>query len=211
LDRTLIRIGNDEYARKNHSYGLTTLRDNHVDVKGARIRFHFRGKAGKEHFIEVEDRALAKIVRRCQEIEGHELFHYVDEDGHPRVVESGDVNEYLRGVTGLDFTAKDFRTWAGTVLAASALAGVPQMQAERRTKQSIVAAIRSVADRLGNTPSVCRKSYVHPAVLETFLEKPHFPARRKAPPERGLDHDEKAVLALLRRHARRHAETRASA
>ena len=211
LDRTLIRVGNDEYAQKNHSYGLTTLRDNHVDVKGAHIRFHFRGKSGKEHAVEIEDKALAKIVRRCQEIEGHELFQYIDEDGHRSVVESGDVNEYLRAVTGLDFTAKDFRTWAGTVLAASALAGVRQTQAEKRTKQCIVDAIRGVAARLGNTPSVCRKSYVHPAVLETFLEKSHLPARRRPPPERGLDHDEKAVLALLRRHAKRQTETRASA
>jgi DNA topoisomerase-1 len=211
LDLTLIRVGNDEYARKNHSYGLTTLRDTHVDVTGARIHFHFRGKSGKQHAVEIEDKTLAKIVRRCQEIEGHELFQYVDEEGRSHVVESGHVNEYLRAVTGLDFTAKDFRTWAGTVLAAAALAGPRQIPNERRAKERVVTAIRSVAARLGNTPAVCRKSYIHPAVLETFLDEDRIDPRTRARPTRGLDRDEARVLALLRRHAKRSTELRASA
>jgi DNA topoisomerase I len=212
LDVTLIRVGNDEYAKKNRSYGLTTLREDHVDVRGARIRFHFRGKAGKKHFIEVEDPKLARIVRRCQDIPGHELFHYVDEDGQPRVVESGDVNEYLRDISGCDFTAKDFRTWAGTVLAASALSRCADFSSEREAKRLVVGAIRSVAERLGNTPAVCRKSYIHPVVVESFI----YPARevrvrRKIRHASGLHVGEAEVLALLRRHAKRGVHMRASA
>jgi DNA topoisomerase-1 len=202
LDLTLIRVGNDEYARKNASYGLTTLREEHVDVRGARLRFHFRGKSGKEHFVELEDRTLAKIVRRCQDIPGHELFQYVDEEGQPRVVESGDVNDYLRQVSGQDFTAKDFRTWAGTVLAATALAKCPECTSERQAKQQLVSVVRGVADKLGNTPAVCRKSYIHPAVVDSFLHAPKRPRVRRKAKGTGLDANEEEVLAFLRRYAR---------
>jgi DNA topoisomerase-1 len=212
LDLTLIRVGNDEYARKNRSYGLTTLRDDHVDVRGPRIRFHFRGKSGKEHFIEVEDKKLAAIVRRCQEIPGHLLFQYFDEDGRPRVVESGDVNDYLRSLTACDFTAKDFRTWAGTVLAASALATSPGFSSQTQAKRQVVAAIRDVAEKLGNTPAVCRKSYVHPVVIGRFLSSPH-PARvrRRLPHRAGLSREEAELLALLRSRAKDDTALRVSA
>ncbi len=201
LDLTHIRVGNDEYARKNGSYGLTTLRENHVDVSGPRIRFHFRGKSGKKHFIEVEDQKLAKIVRRCQEIPGHELFHYLEPEGRPRVVESTDVNAYLRELTGRDFTAKDFRTWAGTVLAGEALACSEPVTSSRQAKQRIVGAIRSVAERLGNTPAVCKKSYVHPAILDPSLYQVARSPRARAKRIRGLTANEIDVLAILRRHA----------
>jgi DNA topoisomerase-1 len=210
LDVTLIRVGNDEYARKNRSYGLTTLRDNHVDVRGARIRFHFRGKAGKEHSVEVEDPKLAAIVRRCQHIPGHELFHYVDESGETHVVESGDVNEYLRAVARSDFTAKDFRTWAGTVLAASLLSRRGAIASGRQAKQQVVASIREVAEKLGNTPTVCRKSYIHPVVIDRFLAPSARIRPRKATSRRGLTRDECELLAMLQRHARG-AALRASA
>jgi DNA topoisomerase-1 len=206
LDLTLIRVGNDEYAKKNHSYGLTTLRENHVDVRGSRIRFHFRGKSGREHFIEVEDQKLAAIVRRCQEIPGHELFRYIDEEGVARVVESGDVNEYLRAITSSDFTAKDFRTWAGTVLAASLLAECPAFASERQGKRHLLDVVRRVADKLGNTPTVCRESYIHPAVVDDFIDRPkHAHLRVRA----GRRDPEAEVLALLKRSRR--AEARASA
>jgi len=206
LDLTLIRVGNDEYAKKNRSYGLTTMREHHVDVRGSRISFRFRGKSGKEHFIEVEDPKLAAIVRRCQEIPGYELFRYIDEEGVPRLVESGDVNEYLRAITSCDFTAKDFRTWAGTVLAASLLAECPPFASERQGKRHLVDVVRRVADKLGNTPTVCRKSYIHPAVVDDFFalsKRAHVRARA------GRRDPEAEVLALLKR-ARR-ADARASA
>ena len=163
LERTLIRIGNEEYARENKSYGLTTLRTRHVDVEGATVKFHFRGKSGKEHRLDVHDPHLARIVARLQDLPGELLFEYLDDDGQVRTIESGDVNEYIRQISGADFTAKDFRTWAGTVLAAERLC--------RRapTKRCVTAAIKEVAAALGNTPAVCRKAYIHPAVVDAFL------------------------------------------
>ncbi len=201
LDRTLIRIGNGEYARKNDSYGLTTLREDHVDVSGSRIRFHFRGKAGKEHSVELKDERLAKIVRRCQAIPGHELFQYLDDEGKPCLVESSDVNDYLRSITGDEFTAKDFRTWAGTVLAMSALRECLPCTSQSQTKKQLVAAIRSVAERLGNTPTVCRKCYVHPVVVEAFLRQTLgqlSPSKRGRHRGNGLEPGETLTLALLR-------------
>ncbi len=181
LETTLIRVGNEEYARENESYGLTTMRDEHVDVKGARIRFHFRGKSGKEHEIEVHDRRLATIVARCEAIPGHELFHYVDpQSGAKHLIESSDVNAYLQAAAGADFTAKDFRTWAGTVLAARALEAKAVLLAAAEEegakalkrgplKKHVVDAVKLVAGKLGNTPTVARKSYIHPIVIEAFL------------------------------------------
>ena len=199
LESTLIRVGNEEYARENDSYGLTTMRDEHVDVKGSRIRFHFRGKSGKEHEIEVHDRRLAKIVAGCEAIPGHELFHYVDpHTGAKHLIEASDVNAYLKEASGADFTAKDFRTWAGTVLAAreleakAALLAAAEREGEKLAravkpkvktkkpaarklpargalKKHVLEAVKIVAGKLGNTPTVARKSYIHPIVIEAFL------------------------------------------
>jgi len=170
LETTLIRVGNDEYARNNHSFGLTTMRDRHVDVEGGKMRFHFRGKSGKQHTLELRDQRLARIVQRCRDIPGQELFQYIDDNGERRDVGSGDVNEYLREITGQDFTAKDFRTWAGTVIAAWALQEFEAFDSETQAKKNVVRAIERVAERLGNTPAVCRRCYVHPAVLEAYLD-----------------------------------------
>ena len=170
LDSSHIRVGNAEYARDNESFGLTTLRKDHVEVKGDSVRFEFRGKSGKEHQVAVTDRRVAAIVRRCQELPGQELFRYLDEAGEPRSVESADVNEYLREIAGDNFSAKDFRTWAGTVLAACELSQLGLADSGTEAKQKLVAAVRSVATRLGNTAAVCRKCYVHPAIVDSYLE-----------------------------------------
>lgn len=204
LEVSLIRVGNDEYERENDSFGLTTLKNRHVDVKGAEIRFHFRGKGGKKHQIDVRDRQLARIVRKCQELPGQELFEYVDADGKPQDVKSTDVNEYLHEITGQDFTAKDFRTWAGTVLAALALREFQKFDSKAQAKKNIVQAIEAVASRLGNTPSICKKCYVHPHVLEGYLDgtlaKALSARAQRLNGSRGdLRPEEAAVLALLQR------------
>jgi DNA topoisomerase I len=170
LETTLMRVGNEEYARANKSFGLTTLRDRHVDVDGAAVRFEFRGKGGKEHAVGVRDPRVARIVRHLQDLPGQELFQYLDEDGTRRTVDSGDVNAYLREISGEDFTAKDFRTWAGTVLCALALAEIGLGDSERATRRNITRAIGRVAERLGNTPAISRKCYVHPGVLEAYQQ-----------------------------------------
>jgi DNA topoisomerase I len=170
LETTLIRIGNEAYARTNKSYGLTTLRERHVDVNGSQVRFSFRGKAGKEHVIDLRDPRMARIVRSLLELPGRDVFQYLDEDGTRRTVDSNDVNAYLNEITGADFTAKDFRTWAGTVLAARALDEVRVFTSAREAKRNIVRAVEQVAARLGNTPAICRRSYVHPEVLQAYLD-----------------------------------------
>lgn len=170
LETTLIRIGNKEYVRQNESYGLTTLEDRHVAFVGSEIRFKFRGKSGKEWKLKITDRRIARIVRACQELPGQTLFQYEDDDGTLREVTSADVNSYLRDITGAEVTAKDFRTWAGTVLAAMALREFALVDARAATKRNITRAIEVVASRLGNTASVCRKCYVHPDVLNCYLE-----------------------------------------
>jgi DNA topoisomerase-1 len=170
LEVSLIRVGNEEYARENASFGLTTMRERHVDVEGSVLRFHFRGKAGKWHDVDIQDRRLARIVRQCQDLPGQELFQYLDEQGERQPVNSEDVNDYLREISGQDFTAKDFRTWAGTVLAAFALREFQQFDSQAQAKRNIVRAIESVAERLGNTVSVCRKCYIHPDVLGAYLD-----------------------------------------
>ncbi|KPV51128.1 DNA topoisomerase I, partial [Kouleothrix aurantiaca] len=170
LETTLIRVGNDEYARTNNSDGLTTMRDRHVDVAGGTMTFHFVGKSGKKHEITMKDARLAKIVRRCRDLPGYELFQYLDADGNRQDVKSNDVNAYLQEISGHDFTAKDFRTWAGTLLACLALQEFEMVDSEAQKKKNIVRAVESVAERLGNTPAVCRKSYVHPAVLDCYLD-----------------------------------------
>ena len=170
LERTFIRIGNEEYAKENKSFGLTTMRNHHVDVTATKLKFRFRGKSGKEHEVDVTDRRLAKIIRQLQDLPGQEVFQYVNGDGEVRTVSSQDVNDYLREVTGEDFTAKDFRTWAGTVLAAMALNAQDPFENKSQAKKNIKDAISAVAKILGNTPAVCRKCYVHPAVLESYLD-----------------------------------------
>jgi DNA topoisomerase-1 len=204
LESTLIRIGNDEYARNNGSFGLTTMRDRHARTRGASLEFRFRGKSGIRHAVSLDDRWLAKVVRDCLELPGQELFQYLDEDGQVRDVNSEDINEYLRDVTGEGFTAKDFRTWAGTVLAMIALQEFEAFDSQAQAKKNIVRAIESVARRLGNTPTVCRKCYVHPGILDAYLEGTMLESLRQRASEemshiRGLSTEESAALALLQR------------
>lgn len=170
LERTSIRIGNTEYARTNGSVGLTTMRNRHVTVLGSRVHFAFKGKSGVQHSIDLVDRRLARAVAKCREIPGYDLFQYLDDDGLRHGIDSGDVNEYLKGISGHDFTAKDFRTWNGTVCAVMALRDLEPCESDAQAKKNIVQAIEIVSRQLGNTPAVCRKSYVHPAVLDSYLE-----------------------------------------
>jgi len=169
METTFIRVGNEEYARKNHSYGLTTMENRHVAVQGAKVTFRFKGKSGVHHEIDLKDRRLATIVKKCRDLPGYELFQYLDQEGQQHSVDSADVNDYLREITQQHFTAKDFRTWAGTVLASLMLREFEPFENDSQAKKNVVAAINEVAARLGNTPSVCRKCYVHPAVLECYL------------------------------------------
>ena len=202
LECTSIRVGNDEYARANRSFGLTTLRDKHVEVSGSTLRFQFKGKGGKAHDVELSDRRLARIVQRCQALPGEELFQYVDDDGGRQTIGSGDVNDYLRQISDQDFTAKDFRTWSGTILAVSALAELGPTTDEREVKSTILKAIDRVAEQLNNTRAVCRKYYVHPAVFETYtagslqesLVNGNGTSGRK-----GLTEEEQALVRLLRK------------
>jgi DNA topoisomerase-1 len=221
LETTFIRVGNEEYARSNHSFGLTTLEDRHVEFRHGGARFHFRGKSGVFHQVEISDPALARIVRACRDLPGQELFQYRDEEGHPRTIDSADVNGYIQHQMGRGFTAKDFRTWAGTVLAARALrvdaartiapialrsrrARPRDRSAPTRTSAKAVArAVEQVAARLRNTPSVCRKCYIHPAVIAAYFDGSlgQRGRPRAGPRATGLRADEASVLALLRRQA----------
>ena len=171
LERSLIRVGNDEYAKANKSFGLTTLRDQHVEVNGSTLRFQFRGKSGKRHSVGINDRRLARIVKQCRDLPGQELFQYIDAGGHTQDVTSADVNTYLREISGTDFTAKDFRTWFGTVLAATALREFHHADSKAAAKRNTLRAIEAVAGVLGNTPAVCRKSYIHPAILDCYVDR----------------------------------------
>jgi DNA topoisomerase-1 len=170
LETNLIRVGNEEYARHNGSFGLTTLRNRHVKVSGQTVCFTFRGKSGVKHNVRINDRRLSRIVQRCQDLPGQELFQYLDEDGTARTIDSADVNAYLREQAGEEFTAKDFRTWAGTVLAARTLMGFEAFDFEAQARRNVVSAIETVAKRLGNTRAVCRKCYVHPTVIDAYLQ-----------------------------------------
>ena len=203
LETTLIRVGNDDYARQNKSYGLTTLRNPHVKVEGSELRFQFKGKSGKTWRLQLKDRRVAKIVKACQELPGQDLFQYVDEDGEQRSVSSADVNAYLREITGDDITAKDFRTWAGTVMAALALHEFESFDSQAAAKKNVRAAIEAVAARLGNTPTICRKCYVHPEILQSYAQGALLlEIRRQVEQElredlASLKPEEAAVLALL--------------
>ena len=203
LELTMMRIGNEEYARTNKSFGLSTLRTRHVDIDGSAVQFHFKGKSGVRHDIRLSDRKLARVLQRMRDLPGQELFQYINEAGERHGVDSGDVNDYLRDVTGEDYTAKDFRTWSGTLLAVLALQAFEQVNSEAQAKKNIVQAIESVAKKLGNTPTICRKCYVHPAVLESYLdgsllEGMRARARQQLQEELpALAAEEAAVLALL--------------
>lgn len=190
LETTFIRVGNEEYARQNASFGLTTLRDRQVRVQGSKLKFRFRGKSGVEHAIELSDRRLAAVVRRMQDLPGEELFQYRDEKGESRVVESHDANDYLREIAGDEFTSKDFRTWAGTVLTAGVLHRAGGAGSATEAKRNIARAIEEVARQLGNTSAVCRKCYVHPAVLQSYFDGTLADSLRDRP-------SESAVIGLL--------------
>jgi DNA topoisomerase-1 len=203
LETGLIRVGNDEYARTNKSFGLATMQDRHVDVNGSTISFQFRGKSGKFHRIDIQDRHLARIVAHCQAIPGQELFQYVGDDGKPHDITSTDVNEYLRDITNSDFTAKDFRTWGGTVLAAMALRGLRECPTKTQARKNLVRAIESVAQRLGNTPAICKKCYIHPEIMNSYMDGTMIDTFQKRADElqkvAGLSADESAVLAFLKK------------
>ncbi|HUQ16414.1 MAG TPA: DNA topoisomerase IB [Candidatus Saccharimonadales bacterium] len=204
LEGTLIRVGNEEYAKENRSFGLTTMQNRHVDVSGGTMLFRFRGKSGVQHEVDVRDRRLAPVVRRCQELPGQDLFQYVGDDGEPHGIGSDDVNAYVKEISGEDFTAKDFRTWAGTVLAVRALEELDGYESEAEAKRQVQTAVESVARRLGNTRAVCRKCYIHPAVLEAYLDgslrRSPDSLRRgvKAPERNGLTAEEGRVLRVLK-------------
>jgi DNA topoisomerase-1 len=214
LETTLIRVGNDDYAKQNNSYGLTTLKSRHVAVDGNEVRFRFTGKSGKQWSLRVKDRRIAKIIRACQDLPGQELLQYLDEGGKPQDVSSNDVNAYLKEITGKDITAKDFRTWAGTVLAAMALGEMRSFDSAAQAKRNLRTAIETVSARLGNTPTICRKCYVHPEVLTSYLDgnlifdiKSEIESElRDALP--GLKPEEAAVLAMLRTRLSREASAR---
>lgn len=201
LDVTLVRVGSAEYARENRSFGLTTLRKRHAAVRAGHLRFRFRGKSGIEHDVDVDDPRIARIVRRCMDLPGRELFQYVDEDGAHRPVGSSDINEYLREASGADFTAKDYRTWAGSVFALAALRRI-EPQSGAAARKHLVETVKTVAATLRNTPAVCRRCYIHPAVVEAF-EAGELNNLPKVRTRRGLKADEAAFAALLARESRR--------
>ncbi len=214
LEKTLIRVGNDEYARDNRSFGLTTLRDGHVNVSGGKVRFSFRGKSGVEHDIQLDDRRLARTIKACRDLPGYDLFQYLDENGERHAVGSAEVNAYLKEITGEDYTSKDFRTWAGTVLAAQTLQEFDKFKSDAQAKRNIVSAVEAVAKRLGNTKAVCRKCYIHPAILESYMDGSMVKvlvdrARRESRKSSDLSEAEAAVLGFLQRRLTR--ETRAKA
>lgn len=206
LELSLIRVGNPEYARDNESYGLTTMRDRHVEIVGPTIRFEFRGKGGKLHAVDVRDRRLARIVQQCRDVPGYELFQYYDEGGDKRAVDSGEVNDYLREISGDEFTAKDFRTWAGTLHAVAALLDCEPCASEREGRARINECAAIVAERLGNTPAICKACYIHPAVFERYLdgtlvELVEGPAVSDGAGLDGLSDEEQVLLAFLERVA----------
>jgi DNA topoisomerase-1 len=195
LETTFARIGNEEYARQNNSFGLTTLRNRHVDVNGSTVRFLFKGKGGVDVAVGLTDRRVARVIKRCEDLPGQRLFQYLDQDGERRTVTSDDVNQYLRDVAGDEYTAKDFRTWAGTVLAACALREAARFESTTEARRNVIAAIDSVARKLGHTRAVCRRSYVHPAVIDVYMDGGYSTVAART--------DERMVMALLRRKLRR--------
>ena len=215
LENTLIRVGNSDYVKQNKSYGLTTLRDPHVKVEGGELRFQFKGKSGKTWKLQVKDRRIARIVKACQDLPGQDLFQYIDDDGEQLSITSADVNAYLKEITGREITAKDFRTWAGTVLAALALSEFEEFDNQAKAKKNIREAIEKVASRLGNTPSICRKCYVHPEVFACYLDggllldvKQRIETQLREDLS-SLKPEEAAVLSLLQERLSREVEKQA--
>jgi DNA topoisomerase-1 len=205
LEKSLIRVGNEEYVRENRSFGLTTLRDGHVRVRGSTVRFEFRGKSGVRHSVDVSDRRLARVVKQCRDLPGHELFQYIDAEQRRQRVNSADVNRYVKQATGESFTAKDFRTWAGTVLAVTALRACKEAVSQAQCRRNVLRAIEAVAGVLGNTRAVCRKSYIHPAIVAAYMDgslRQHLESRNGRVAAAGLRADETAVLLFLRRSAK---------
>lgn len=202
LQSTAIRVGNDEYAKDNGSYGLTTMQNRHAKVQGSNVRFAFRGKSGVKHAIDLRDRRLARIIRQCQDLPGQDLFEYVDDDGTAHAIDSADVNEYIREISGDEFSAKDFRTWLGTVTCATMLCGLEAAETQTERKQRVADVIKDVAKRLGNTPAVCRKCYVHPDVVDAYLESGSLQLQENVRHTEGLVEEERFVLALLRERAK---------
>jgi DNA topoisomerase-1 len=216
LDTSLVRVGNPEYTRMNDSFGLTTLRDRHARVEGSVLRFRFRGKAGKEHIVHIQDARLARIVRRCQDIPGEELFQFIDDEGESHPVTSGDVNDYLREISGGELTSKDFRTWGATVLAAEALVQQGRFTSESEAKSNVVQAIKEVAAQLNNTPAVCRKAYVHPEVIRSYMDGDLVRTWRRTERSlrewtKGLRREEVILLGVLKNRLAGAEEARASA
>ena len=216
LEMTMVRVGNEEYARQNKSFGLTTLRDRHARVRGSELKLSFRGKSGKDHSVGIQDRRIARIVKACQDLPGQRLFQYIDEDGDRQNVDSDDVNEYMRGAMGAEFSAKDFRTWAGTVLAARAFQAIEEATGDEqlaeaaasgdtnRGRASLTRAVEEVAQQLGNTPAVCRKCYIHPQIIDAYLdgslaEALTLRATQALEADRGLRAEERFVLSILQR------------
>lgn len=211
LDSTYVRIGNPEYVRQNDSFGLTTLRNRHVDISGSKIHFEFRGKSGKEQKIDITDRRLARIVRQCLEIPGYTLFQYYDEEDKRQPVDSDDVNAYLQEICGEAFTAKDFRTWGGTLLAMLALLAIGECSSKTQAKKNVVQAVKQVAEQLGNQPSACRKYYIHPAIIESYMSRTlvdqvekyrrRLQSDRRARNHAGLQREEQIMVHLLEKSA----------
>jgi DNA topoisomerase-1 len=209
LETTYIRVGNPEYAKENGSFGLTTLKNHHLRARGEAVELRFRGKSGVPHLIELNDRTVARVVRECHDLPGYRLFQYVDAEGNPRNVHSEEVNEYIRGIAGEEFTAKDFRTWAGTVLGARELLAQAPAQSETEAKRNIVAAVKRVAEQLRNRPATARKYYIHPAIIDAYSDGSLFEAvqqgveQEKAYNGRGLRAEEYSVLLLITRYLHR--------
>lgn len=206
LETTLIRVGNDQYARQNRSFGLTTMRDRHVEISGSKVKFEFRGKSGINHEIELQDRRLARIVKSCRDIPGYELFQYYDENGDRATIDSGDVNDYLQEITGQEFTAKDFRTWAGTLLALLALDEMGPFEKESQAKKNVAQAVKIVAKQLGNRPATCRKYYVHPAIIDAYTEGWLPSMMQEKEVSDGLHPEEYIVLDIIQRHLEQSSE-----
>lgn len=206
LETTYIRVGNEEYARENNSFGLTTMEDRHVRIAGAQLHFRFRGKSGQDHLIALTDRRLARIVKQCRDLPGYELFQYVDKNGATHRIDSGDVNRYIREISGHDFTAKDFRTWAGTLLAARELDAAGPSASATAAKRNIVAAVKTVARQLGNRPATCRKYYVHPAIFDAYADGALFAAmaqgreQEEAYQGRGLRPEEYSLMVIIAKY-----------
>jgi DNA topoisomerase-1 len=207
LETTCIRVGNVEYAKQNNSFGLTTMHNRHVDISGSKVRFQFRGKSGVQHELELDDRRIARIVKQCRDLPGYELFQYFDENGDRQIINSEDVNTYLKEITGEEFTAKDFRTWAGTVAATQALTELGAFDSQTQAKKNITQAIKQAAKQLGNRPATCRKYYVHPAIIDAYLDGSLLPRMEEQEQVEiedstyALSPQERGVLAILEQHS----------